>query len=647
MRFRIPVLVCVLAAAPLATRADDIGGGEVVPNREGITGFSPEWDDSEFDLAGYFDGLDPDAAVWYQHVQTLANPWFGGRRPGSHGDDLTAEYIVWNLTQAGLEPAFADEAGQMSWRQPFSFTLQNTPPDVRGAALSIAAEPLQRGEDFDVLANSGSGDVRLPLSFAGYGIESGRDGYTSFDESDDLTGRAVLLLRYEPLDADGDSLWTPGDFSRHSGIRAKVRALTDRGAAAILLVNPETAHGSTGLETPESSLGFGPPSDIPILHISPGTAGEAVRYCAGGESTLANLQEAANALDTPEGDVVHFSDDNTISISTDVAPHAYNTWNVAGILPGQGGLEDEWVVLGGHYDHLGHGYTGSRTPGDHRVHPGADDNASGVGSLLILADRLATSARSDEAPRRSAIVAFFGGEEAGLHGSTHFVAQPPIDLSRTNLMLNLDMMGRLRGGTVALTGSGTAAEFDELLPRLVEPTGLVVKTTPSGLGPSDHSNFYREDVPVLFFFTGIHDDYHTPRDIASRVNPEGTVRIIDLCERILNETLHNESPLTFAEATAGTPGRESGSRVRLGVMPSYSTADEPGVLIDGVSEGTSAHDAGIKEGDIIVGWNGETIEGGADLMRNLRAHEPGDQVTITIERDGETMDLPVTLKSSE
>ncbi|MCP4839282.1 MAG: M28 family peptidase [Planctomycetes bacterium] len=647
MQVRISVLLCVLAAVSFPIHADDIGGGEVVPNREGITGFSPEWDESEFDLAGYFDGLDPDAAVWYQHVQTLANPWFGGRRPGSHGDDMTAEYIVWNLKETGLEPAFINEDGQASWRQPFSFTLQNTPPEVRIAALSVDGKTLQRGEDFGVLANSGSGELNSPLSFAGYGIESGRDGYTSFDEGDDLTGRAVLLLRYEPLDAEGDSLWSPGDFSRHSGIRSKVQSLSDRGAAAILLVNPETIHGSTGLETVESSLGFGSSVEAPILHLSPETAEHFVWHCSNGKTTLEDLQAAANTLDTPEGDVVHFGEERTITISTDIAPHAYNTWNVAGILPGQGSLKDEWVVLGGHYDHLGHGYTGSRSPEDHRVHPGADDNASGVGSLLVLADRLTEAAESDDAPRRSAIVAFFGGEEAGLHGSHHFVSQPPIDLSRTNLMLNLDMMGRLRGGTVALTGSGTAAEFDELLPRLVEPTGLIVKTTPSGLGPSDHSNFYREDVPVLFFFTGIHDDYHTPRDIASRVNPEGTVRIIDLCERILDETLHSESPLTFAEATAGTPGRQSGSRVRLGVMPSYTTADEPGVLIDGVSEGTSAYEAGLKEGDIIVAWNGETIDGGADLMKHLRSHEPGDQVTITIERDGEPLDLPVTLKSSE
>jgi hypothetical protein len=211
-------------------------------------------------------------------------------------------------------------------------------------------------------------------------------------------------------------------------------------------------------------------------------------------------------------------------------------------------------------------------------------------------------------------------------------------------MLNLDMMGRLRGSTVALTGTGTAEEFDEMLPRLVEPTGLTVKTTPSGLGPSDHSNFYRADVPVLFFFTGLHDDYHTPEDVSWRVNPEGTLRIIDLCEVILDETTHREEMFTFRSATEGTASRNNGANVRLGIMPSYSTADEPGVLIDAVTEGTSAHDAGLRQGDVITAWDAQEVEGGADLMKHLRNHKPGDEVTITVTRDSKSVDVPVLLK---
>jgi C-terminal processing protease CtpA/Prc len=149
---------------------------------------------------------------------------------------------------------------------------------------------------------------------------------------------------------------------------------------------------------------------------------------------------------------------------------------------------------------------------------------------------------------------------------------------------------------------------------------------------------------VLFFFTGIHDDYHTPEDVPWRVNPEGTLKIIDLCEVILDEATHRPEPFTFTSSTAGTAARDTGSKVRLGIMPSYTTSDKPGVLIDGVTEGTSAHDAGIQTGDIITAWDGEQIDGGSDLMKQLRAHNPGDEVTITVTRGDESLDLVVTLK---
>ncbi|MGY8997988.1 MAG: M28 family peptidase, partial [Alphaproteobacteria bacterium] len=379
---------------------------------------------------------------------------------------------------------------------------------------------------------------------------------------------------------------------------------------------------------------------IPFIHVTAETADALLASASGEQTDLAEIQQTANET----GSVRHFPPWRKVEIATAVETPGYSTWNIAGVLPGTGALADEWVVVGGHYDHIGHGYTGSRAPGDDRVHPGADDNASGVGTILILVDRLSKAAAEDDRDRRSVLFAAFSGEEAGLHGSASFIEDPPIDLDQISLMLNLDMMGRLRGGTVALTGTGTAEEFDEMLPRLVEPTGLTVKTTPSGLGPSDHSNFYRADVPVLFFFTGLHDDYHTPEDVSWRVNPEGTLRIIDLCEVILDEATHRDEMFTFKSSTRGTASRDNGSDVRLGIMPSYSTADEPGVLIDAVTEGTSAHDAGLRQGDVITAWDAEEVEGGADLMKHLRNHKPGDEVTITVTRDGKSVDVPVLLK---
>ncbi len=614
------------------------GGGTVAPNEDGITGFSPAWDEREFDLGGYMDQLHPDATRWYQHVQTLANPWLEGRQPGTRGDELAAEYIQWHLDQAGLLPAFHGDAAP-SWRQGFAFQVAGEVPSVRGAALSAGPTRFEHEVDFQVLAPSGDGDVDLPLSIAGYGIERGPNGFGSFAQGDDLSGRAVLLLRYEPLNADGSSQWTDAGYTPHASMRKKLKALTDRGAAAVLLVNPPDC-GNEDLETLGSSVGFGAGLEIPVLQVSQATADALLATASGGTLDLGAVQHAANA----GGGVTHLPAWRQIDITTDLESPDYPTWNVGGILPGSGDLADQWVVIGGHYDHIGHGYTGSRAPGDTRVHPGADDNASGTAAMLILAERLAEAASTDEGDRRSALFVGFSGEEAGLHGSAAFVADPPIDLDKTNLMLNLDMMGRLRGGSVALNGTGTAEEFPELLPRLVEPSGLTVLTTDSGLGPSDHANFFKADVPVLFFFTGLHDHYHTPEDVAWRVNPEGTLRIIDLCEVILNEAIRREQMFTFRQSTEGPATRNTGASVRLGVMPSYTTADEPGVLIDGVSEGTSAADAGLQAGDVIIGWDDTTIEGGRTLMEKIRSHEPGDLVTITVMRGGEPLKLPVTLR---
>lgn len=634
-------LCCALLICPLtAVAQDESAKGVIVPAEGGLTEFEPEWGPDEFNIGAYFDGLHPDAAVWYQHIQTLANPWLEGRQPGTRGDELAAEYMTWHMNDAGLEPAFGDTLDQDAWRQPFTFSLQNG-IEVKKGILAIEEVMMRRGEDFDVLANSGSGTVTAPIAFVGYGIEDGPDGYTSFAETDDLTDHIAVLLRYEPLDDEGRSQWSNNRFSTHSTIRTKMRALRDRGAAAILLVNPIGVRGArVGLESPESSAGFRPMLDIPTLHISADTANDLLSH-SHGDTSLEMLQTAA---DQGVSGVVYGRAEQPVTIETEVSDRVYRTHNVGGIIPGQGELADEWVIIGGHYDHLGKGYTGSRTPRDKRIHPGADDNASGIATMLILADRLARTAAIDTRPRRSALFIGFGGEEAGLHGSQHFVTNPTMDLDDVNFMFNFDMMGRVRGNQVALNGTGTAEEFDEMLPRLVEPSGLTVSATPSGLGPSDHSNFFREGVPVLFFFTGIHNDYHTPEDLAWRVNPEGTLDIIDLSEAILDEVMHDPNRLTWVDSTADTQTRRTGARVRLGIMPSYSTSSTPGVLVDAVIDGTSAHAAGLQQDDLITSWDDQRLEGGRDLMQQLRNHEPGDVVTLTIIRDDDTMQVPVTLR---
>ena len=625
-----------------------------IEQAEGIRSFSPEGSSGEtIDLPAYMDSIDPTAVRWYQHVQTLANPWFEGRQPGSRGGRLAAEYMSWYFDQAGLEPVFVVEEGQgpglredhdfegRSWYQPFEFNPGRSTRRLISADMKFGTRDIDP-EHYTPLGNSSSGTISAPITFVGYGIEEGPDGYSSFKDTTDLTGRVAMLLRYEPLNEDGQSQWGNGEsFSEYSGVDRKLQSLIDRGAAGVILVNPPGAtYGRRGLESFRYTRRFRPLLDIPAVHMDQDTADALLKNS---DTRGRGLERLTGLADAGRITTIDGRDTTKVELDIEISRPELPAQNVAAVLPGRGELADEWVVIGGHYDHLGHGYVGSRSNSD-EIHYGADDNASGVGAVLVLADRL--SAFKHDGDQRSILFIGFDAEEAGLHGSKWFLDNGPIDPDSISCMINMDMMGRLRENTVSVSGTGTAEEFDELLPRLTGPTGLVVRASPGGTGPSDHSSFYSSDVPVLFFYSGDHDDYHTPRDHAWLVNPEGTARIIDLAGDIAEELAVAPKPLTFRESTEGGRARRTGAKVRLGIMPSYSSDLPTGVLIDGISSGTSASEAGLKKGDIILKWDGDEISGGSALMQKIMSHKPGDTPVLLIKRGQDEMDIPVTLKSS-
>ena len=648
-RFITCIIVTLFVSIPVSGQ-DSEGRIEIA---EGIRSFSPEGSSGEsIYLPSYMDELDPAAVHWYQHVQTLANPWFEGRQPGTRGGRMASEYMSWHFGHVGLQPAFdtdpVNDPGLReghgiegrTWYQPFEFNPGRSNRRLIGSSVAIRGDALE-DDDYNVLGNSGNGSASGPVTFVGYGIEDGPEGYSSFKDDTDLTGQIAVLLRYEPLDEEGKSQWSEdGSFSEYAGIDRKLQALADRGAAGVILVNPRNAAaGRRGLESFRYTRRFRPMLEIPAVHMDQDAADALLKKADKRGRGLDRLQGLAN---TGRIKTVPGRDGVVVTLDNEIARPELKAHNVAGVLPGTGALADEWIVIGGHHDHLGNGYVGSRS-NSNEIHYGADDNASGTGAVLVLADRL--SQFETDGDRRSIIFIGFDAEEAGLHGSKWFLDNCPVDVDSINCMINLDMMGRLRDNTVSISGTGTAVEFDEILPRFVEPSGLVVRASPGGLGPSDHSNFYQRDIPVMFFFTGDHDDYHTPRDHAWLVNPEGAARIIDLAGDLVEEFAVTPK-LTFQESTGGGRARRTGARVRLGIMPSY-TADIPtGVLIDGVSDGTSAADAGLQRGDIILEWDGDTIPDGAELMQKIMSHAPGDTPVLRIRRGDEEMDLPVKMKAA-
>ena len=600
-------------------------------------------DPAQADLHRSLEAMGPVAVEWYQHVQTLSNPFFEGRAPGTRGNELAGEYVQHWMKEIGLEPAFGSKDAP-EWFQ--NFELQGGAPQVESAAVAVGGKPLERGTGYQVIGSSGSGAVSGPVVFAGYAIDEGKDGYTSFAKDEDFAGKVVLFLRYEPLDEKGRSLWADRRFSGMSSMRGKLDALAERHPAALVMVNPpECRDGAKGLEATESSV-FGPAYDMPIVQLSQEAADALLRKADAKGRGLMDFRRLAD-----EGKVKceRLKADVPVKVQVAVSEHGIPARNVGGVLRGRGALADEWVIVGGHYDHVGMGYFGADPQNRGKLHPGADDNASGTSAMLCTARAMHDWYRSKEAPAdlRSVIFLAFTAEEMGLDGSREFVKHPTMPADRIAAMINLDMVGRLRGDELAMSGTGTAEKFGDLVRPAIERSGLIVKADPGGRGPSDHASFYAAGIPVLFLFTGNHGDYHKPTDRGFTVNPMGASKVVGLTSEMA-KTLATVPQKPKFTSTDGKGGADRGyAKVRLGIQPAMGGHDGPGLKIEGVSAGTSASDAGLKAGDVILTWNEKPLNDAATLMERLRDHEPGDVVKLKVVRDGKEIMVDVTMKASK
>lgn len=330
--------------------------------------------------------------------------------------------------------------------------------------------------------------------------------------------------------------------------------------------------------------------------------------------------------------------------------------NVAATLPGIGALRDQWVVLGAHHDHIGFGAFGSRsTAGVGQVHEGADDNASGTAAVMLAARLLGErfqpkgGSESSETPRRSIMVVTFSGEESGLNGSRYFVEHSPIPIEQIALMVNLDMVGRLVENKVQVCGTQSAS----VLPELVQAAAEGIQLTPvlaNGLtSRSDHASFYQKQIPVLFMTeTVFPDEYHTTEDEAWRLNFTSATAAARLAANIVLMASLHPRRLEWQQVAGFETGEGGPSisdiKIRFGIKPGNYGDTEPGVLVSGVSSDTSAEEAGIMTDDLLTAWNGNPIIGVREWMLMMAEHEPGDIVTVTVLRNGESLDIPVMLK---
>ena len=318
------------------------------------------------------------------------------------------------------------------------------------------------------------------------------------------------------------------------------------------------------------------------------------------------------------------------------------TQNVVALLRGTDpALQGEYVVIGAHFDHLGREGEFAQDPeARNAIRNGADDNASGTAALLELArlfSRLPT--------KRSLVFAHFSGEELGLLGSAHFVGSPPFPLAKAQAMVNFDMVGRMRDNRVIVYGTATATEMRGIVDSANAPVGLRVAAQGDGTGPSDHASFYLKDMPVLHFFTDLHDDYHRATDDVDRINADGTARVVALSERIIRDLADRPSRLTFVRSATAPAGGSSrtGSDTYLGSVPDMAAGDIPGLRLTGVRPGSPADSGGLRTGDVIVEFDGKAVTDLYTYTDALYARKPGDRVRIVVLRGSERVTVNVTL----
>jgi aminopeptidase YwaD len=633
-----------------------------------------------------------------QAVTYLASDALEGRRTGTPGANDAAHYIAGEFNRFGLRPGMQGARpartrgeNQARYLQPFPFVAGVTLGTSNlffinpGRADDTAQFAVR--EDWMPFGFSSNGSIKAAeIIFAGYGISSAELKYNDYDVSP-ARDRVAIVFAGSP---DGDN--PHGQFARAGEIRFKAAAARAAGARALLIIanEPKLKDDRMARLSYDNSGEAG----IPVLVVSRSLA---KKILDAQDESLSEYQKVADertvnpAKGAPASTLRLPFKGRTLSAEINVVRRESPSFNVVGILPGSDPkLKDEAIVLGAHYDHLGRGGEGSLAPREGEIHHGADDNASGVAGLLELARMLSSQ---NPKPRRTIVFIAFSGEEEGLIGSSYYVNHPVLPLTNTIAMINMDMIGRLKDERLIIGGIGTAQEWRSIvgthntataalgdalktmsdsstkrvnLDPAVTPTGIPIVVaangrpvvtadprpanfgkpfsltlTEDGYGPSDHSSFYAKQIPVLFFWTGTHDDYHKPSDTAEKINYEGEVRIVTFIANIVRDLDKNNKRLTYAVAKSETQGRSTGFRVYLGTIPNYADSND-GLKLDGVRDDSPAAKAGLKAGDKIVKLAGKDIKNVYDYTYALGEMKGGQEYEVELVRGSERLRLKIT-----
>jgi hypothetical protein len=571
-----------------------------------------------------------DPSRYLNDVKSLASPEMEGRGAGTKGLTRAEHLIEKRYKELGLQPA-----GVNGYLQPFTVvTGARLKSDNRFLVESGGSRHnLKINQDFVPFSFSASGEVTAPLVFAGYGATADEfhyDDYAGLDVKDKI----VIVLRYEPsgfAEKSGNH-----GLTQHSQLVTKAINARNHGAKAVVVLNGKLGDGEEDLLTRFGSVS-GPENAGIIMVQAKNTIAES--WFKSGGKLLKDAQEQINSATKPAS--FAFPDTLHLSLHIDIETMRATVDNVLAWLPGQ---TDEYVIIGAHYDHLGRGNFDSLAPSQiGQIHPGADDNASGTAGVLELA-RLLAPQRGQL--KRSILFVNFAGEELGLLGSAAWVQNPTRPLDKAMAMINMDMIGRIKDDKIYIGGVGTGSTFKSVLEQAEKDTPFKVEYSAGGYSSSDHTSFVTKKIPVLFFFSGLHSDYHKPSDTWDKINSPSAARLLDMIGNVAVQLAEAPDPPTFqvvAEDRPSTGGGGGGYGPYFGSIPDFGQT-ENGVKFSDVKPNSPAAKAGLRAGDVLIQFGDKPIKNLYDFTDALRRSKVGDVVEVKVIRDGQPINASVKLE---
>jgi hypothetical protein len=579
----------------------------------------------------------------------LASDELEGRGLGTKGIDLAAGYLADQLRQLnryGLKTALWNGSPFQKFQVAVDaelgpnnrLALVGPPKEKGGKPRTIE---LVVGKDYTPLAISGNGKFDLPVVFAGYGITAPKANYDDF-AGVDVAGKAVVMLRHQPRDEVEDKESATLKETAYTAFRHKASNASEHDAAAAIFctdqaeIRRRSAKDDPPLSFRVAGTTFTHP-DLPVISCRRAVFDGILQDLK--EPPLGEIEDQIDRTLQPASRELKGW---RIQGEADVRHVHCEVKNVAAILPGEGPLADEAIVLGAHYDHLGFGSYSTLPSKPGPIYHGADDNASGDAVLLEVARALS---QRPQKLHRTVVFIFFTGEEWGFWGSMHYVNDPLVPLAKTAAMINLDMVGRLRDDALTINSVGTGTGFGEFLERMNRPYGFHLTKVAGASGRSDQASFYAKRVPDIHLFTGKHPEYHRPTDTFEKVNVPGMRRIAGYVYDLTAALADAPQRPKFVAVPMQRRAGETPSPF-LGCIADF-TREEPGYPISAVIVGSPADRCGLRGGDVIVKFGAHHIGICDDFDDALRQYAVGEHVKVRVRRNNSTMTFEATLAAPE